>query len=488
MQDKIISLIGLQLYTKIIVIDSEKFWQKAKCDFADELIDWKIKHISDEMELRQYYEYEVCENSDQRFLIVIGDDKLYIPSDIKRKFEIRRITFDTVFPVLNAEAVRSLPGLDYSRILRYISYFSLERMSREATLEFCTKTIYEDPKYALELIHKAEALAKKAISHRDWNEVAQLYGQAAHYQHSVKELEEFAMFRASIEESFYQWITAKYNSLSGSVDKQRPVLLSKIADFIRKDSSKVALIVMDGMSFENFYTIKEYFVSEPFSFEVSSSFSFLPTVTSVARQCIFSGQLPRDNIKPFSLDNEEKQWRNYWKTAGLKDHDIGFYKSENPEYNPHMKAVGIVVNICDDLMHAELQGMTGLNQGLVNWLNTGKLKSLLSKLLEDEFCVFMTSDHGNTSAIAQGRFLKPGLLAEPASRRAVIYQSFDDAIELKKFSTIKCSSSYLPDGYDAYLFDVDVCYGDKDKEYITHGGMTIEEVIVPFVRIGEYDG
>lgn len=488
MQDKIISLIGLQLYTKIIIIDSENLWQKGNCDSAEALIDWKIKHISDEMELRQYYECEVRGNADQRFLIVIGDDKLYVPSDIKKQFEIKKITLDTIFPVLNVEAVRSLPGVDYSRILRYISYFNLERMSREATLKFCTKTIYEDPKYALELMQKAEELAKQATTHRDWNEVAQLYGQAAHYQHSVRKLDGFAELRMSIEEAFYQWIMGKYNSLSGSVDKQRPVLLSKTADYIRKDASKVALIVMDGMSFENFYAIKEYFIREPFSFEISSSFSFLPTVTSVARQCIFSGQLPRDNTKPFSLDNEEKQWRSYWRMAGLKDQDIGFYKSEDPDYNPHMKAVGIVVNICDDLMHAELQGLTGLNQGLINWLNTGNLKRLLSKLLDDRFSIYMTSDHGNTSAIAQGRFLKPGLLAEPASRRAVIYQSFDDAPELKKFSTIKCNSSYLPDGYDAYLFDVDACYGDKDKEYITHGGMTLEEVIVPFVRIGEYDG
>lgn len=488
MHDKIISLIGLQLYTRIIVIDSENLWKKAGCDSSRALVDWRIKHISDEMELRQYYEYEVCGNADQRFLIVIGKDKLYVPSDIKRQFEIKKITLNTIFPVLDAEVVRSLPGVDYSRILRYVSTLSLERMSREATLEFCTKTIYEDPEYALEMLQKAEDLAQQATSHRDWNEVAQLYGQAAHYQHSVKKLEGFTELRASIEENFYQWLLVKFNSLSGSVDKQRPVLLSKTADYIRKDSSKVALIVMDGMSFENFYTIKEYFIREPFSFDISSSFSFLPTVTSVARQCIFSGQLPRDNTKPFSLDNEEKQWRNYWKDVGLKDKDIGFYKSEKPDYNPHMKAIGIVVNICDDLMHAELQGLIGLNQGLINWLNTGNLKSMITKLLDDGFRIYMTSDHGNTSAIAQGRFLKPGLLAEPASRRAVIYQSFDDAPELKKFSTIKCNSSYLPDGYDAYLFDVDACYGDKDKEYITHGGMTLEEVIVPFVRIGEYDG
>lgn len=488
MKDKIFILIGLQIYTKIIVIDTEGIWKKVECDKASELSSWKIRHINDEMELRYYYESNVLCEPEEKYLIILDNADVYIPVDIKKNFFVKSLNYRAIFPALDSGAIRDIPGADLSRILIYAKYLSLQKMSREATLKFCTQTVYEDPQYAMEQIKKAEQLALNASSHRDWDEVAKLYGQAAHYQHSVKPIEGFQEARTSIETSFKEWVNLKYDSLSGTVDRRRPVLLNKTIDFIRKESSKVALIVMDGMSFENFYAIKESFIMEPIEFSVSSSFSFLPTVTSVARQSIFSGQLPRDNAKPFSLDYEEKQWRNYWKDVGLKDPDIGFYKSDEPDYNSHMKAIGIVINICDDLMHAELQGLEGLSQGLNNWLNTGKLKKLISKLIADDFTIYMTSDHGNTSAIAQGRFLKPGLLAEPASRRAVIYQSFADANELKKFSTIKCNSNYLPDGYDTYLFDVDVCYGDKDKEYITHGGMTLEEVIVPFVRIGEYDG
>ena len=40
----------------------------------------------------------------------------------------------------------------------------------------------------------------------------------------------------------------------------------------------------------------------------------------------------------------------------------------------------------------------------------------------------------------------------------------------------------------AYMFNADSCYGDSGKEYITHGGMTLEEAVVPFVRIGERNG
>jgi hypothetical protein len=97
--------------------------------------------------------------------------------------------------------------------------------------------------------------------------------------------------------------------------------------------------------------------------------------------------------------------------------------------------------------------------------------------------VWLTSDHGNTSATAQGRLKNPGVLGDPASKRAVIYQSFADAIELDKFNVNQYDGTYLPSGSNVWLFSPGACYGDSGKEYITHGGMTIEEVIVPFVRM-----
>ena len=53
---------------------------------------------------------------------------------------------------------------------------------------------------------------------------------------------------------------------------------------------------------------------------------------------------------------------------------------------------------------------------------------------------------------------------------------------------MRYAGTYLPGGYDAYLFNIDSCYGDAGKEYITHGGMALEEAIVPFVRIGGKHG
>lgn len=78
--------------------------------------------------------------------------------------------------------------------------------------------------------------------------------------------------------------------------------------------------------------------------------------------------------------------------------------------------------------------------------------------------------------------------AMDAGTGAVIYNASFDARELDKFNVMRYSGTYLPDGYTAYLFNADSCYGDTGKEYITHGGMTLEETVVPFVRVGAYNG
>ena len=364
-------------------------------------------------------------------------------------------------------------------------------MDYAQTIDWCQRGMYQAEncvEYASGLLEQALVLCKTASKHRDWDTIAKLYGKAAMIQHSGVSLANWTQARKLIEESFGTWVDQKYHLLSGSVDRKRPVLLSKVADFIRRSSSKVALVVMDGMSFENLYTIQREMVNQPIYFEIHSSFSFFPTVTSVARQSIFSGKMPSEHPTPFSLDREEKQWIAFWKSAGLRDNEIFYHKGMLDDVPFTAKALGIVVNIVDDLMHAELQGLSGIQQGLREWIKNGKLSKMFQMLMDNGFTVYMTSDHGNTAAIAEGRFAKPSVVAEPASRRAVIYDASFDARELEKFNVKRYSGAYLPEGYDAYLFSTDTCYGDTGKEYITHGGMTLEEAVVPFVRIGGKHG
>lgn len=491
MQKRIFSRTGILRMNHSILLDMDSLWQRFDCEEKAIAEGFDVVHFDDDMKLRRYYEFECQDQPDAPRILVIDRGALYVPIDIARQYPVVRLSLQGLFPTMDCDVLSELPGLDFDHLAFIADQLPLQKMDKQQTWKFCTEslrtTAYAEP-YANALLDDAVSLAEAAVSHRDWTPVAISYGKAAMFQHSGVALRGFYKKQQQIEAAFVKWIEAKYGMLSGVVDRKRPVLLSKVNDFIRKGNDKIALIVMDGMSFENFFTIQRMLEHEPFTYDVQASFSFFPTVTSVARQSIFSGKLPQEHSKPFSLENEEKQWFAYWREHGYRDQEIAFFKEEEPEIPIQTKVVGIVVNICDDLMHDELQGLSGLQQGIENWAKNMHLVKLLQKLQDRGFAVYMTADHGNTSAVAEGRFVKPGVLAEPASRRAVIYQSFADAIELDKFTTERYSGTYLPEGYTAYLFDAGTSYGDRGKEYITHGGMTLEEAVVPFVRIGAYHG
>ena len=489
MQNRIFSRTGVLRMDQSILLDEDSLWKRFGCEEKAKAEGFEAVHFDDAMKLRRYYEFECADHPDARRILIIDRAGPAVPFDIAKRYPVVRLSFQSLFPMLDSEALSLLPGLDFDHLAFAADRLPPRRMDKQQTLEFCTESLRTETwagPYGESLLDEAVALAEAASSHRDWTPVAVKYGKAAMFQHSGVTLNGFFIKQKRIENAFVKWISEKYSMLSGVVDLKRPVLLSKVNDFIRKGNDKIALIVMDGMSFENLFTIRRVLEQEPFDCDVQASFSFFPTVTSVARQSIFSGKLPREHSKPFSLENEEKQWFAYWREHGYRDKEIAFFKQEDPDIPVQVKVVGIVVNICDELLHDELQGLSGLRQGLETWAKNTSLPCLLRMLQQRGFAIYMTSDHGNTSAMAEGRFVKPGVLAEPASRRAVIYQSFTDAAELNKFTTERYNGTYLPDGYTVYLFDAGTSYGDYGKEYITHGGMTLEEAVVPFVKIGAY--
>lgn len=225
-----------------------------------------------------------------------------------------QIVEDGVAGMFDVGVLESLPVLDYDHLVFVADRAAVRPMDRKETLAFCTaglNTPEWSAAYAAKLQEVAYAVSLEAKSHRDWMRAAKLFGKASMFQHSGVEIPGFREKREEIEKTFVSWIGEKYAGLHGVSDLQRPVLLSKVNDFIRKGNDKIALILMDGMSFEDFFMIRRESVSAPFNCDVEASFSFFPTVTSVARQSMFSGKLPKELDDPFSVGNEEKAWQEY---------------------------------------------------------------------------------------------------------------------------------------------------------------------------------
>ena len=484
LKDLLFEKAGWQWADRVIIYDDDKLLARFGT-FTDN--DYAVRWISSAEELRYIYERDY-RNSEGRAVLIILDDTINIPYDIARRFTVARLVFDEVFPQLDAQTLKAARNIDFDYLSVAVQSLSGHKLNAQQTKAFYTSDMFNQAivdAYSVATAHELQVLTTSCQTYRDWLPVIDLLSKLMLLHDKGFTVASFEETYNIVDTAFRAWSLKKYASLATTADINQPVMLHHIPDYVRRISRKPAVVVIDGMSFVDWQLIREYLADADWTLGTTAAFSFLPSVTSIARQSLFSGHIPAQNPKPFSLSDEEKQWRQYWIENGLRDDEIYFAKTETPTIPDKVKAAGIVVNFIDDLMHRQLQGTQGMSIDIGTWLKNGALKKLIEGLIRSGFDVFITADHGHTEAVGKGRFTKPGLLTEDASRRAVIYKDFAGAEELDKFNVTEYTGTYMPKTYRYFLFANGECIGDYGSKYITHGGDSIEELLVPFVRIGE---
>ena len=475
---------GLHWADRVVIYDEDGLVARVAA-FGDDkhVFQW----INSAEELRYIYERDY-RNSETQAVLIIPNTSIRIPFDIMRRFTISRLGLDVVFSQLDAATLRAADNIDFDYLSVAVQNLNGRRLTAMQTKGFYMSEMFNQETvdaYSVAATQILRSYAQSCEIYRDWMPVIDLLSKLMLLRDKGFTVDNFQNTYDIVDVAFHKWTARRYASLATAADVDQPVMLHHIPDFVRRTSKKPAVIVIDGMSFVDWQLIKEYFIDSSWELNTTTAFSFLPSVTSIARQSLFSGAIPAQNTKPFSLADEEKQWRAYWTEHGLREDEVFFGKTETPDIPCQIKAAGIVVNFIDDLMHRQLQGTHGMAVDIAAWLKFGSLRRLIDNLLKMGFDVFITADHGHTEASGKGRFSKPGLLTEDASRRAVIYKDFAGAEELNKFNVTEYVGTYMPKTYRYFLFANGECIGDFGNKYITHGSDSIEELLVPFVRIGE---
>ena len=486
LRDLLAEKAGLPWSDRVIIYDTDGLVSEVFTSAGSFGDDHSICVIHCAEELRYIYERDFRSAATKAILVLPSRDIL-IPYDISRRFTTVVLDLDILFPQLDTGALRAAHNIDFDFLAIATQHIVGRRLNGKQTRQFYTSDMFNQAtvdEYAEALIREIITRLGVIKTYRDWNPIIDLLSKLMLLRDKGFQVELQSTYD-TVDSAFRSWTAMRYASLASTADISQPVMLHHVPDFVRRNSVKPAVIVIDGMSFTDWQIIREYLADASWRVIVSSAFSFLPSVTSIARQSLFSGKVPAQNSKPFSLVDEEKQWRQYWIENGLRDDEVYFAKTETPEIPDKVKAAGIVVNFIDDLMHRQLQGTQGMVVDINTWLKNGALRSLIENLVQSGFDVFITADHGHTESTGKGRFSKPGLLTEDASRRAVIYKDFAGVEELDKFNVSEYAGTYMPKTYRYFLFANGECIGDYGSKYITHGSDSIEELLVPFVRIGE---
>ena len=309
----------------------------------------------------------------------------------------------------------------------------------------------------------------------------------------------FTRVQDEANDRFRQWLEENYAALK-SLPPTPPAMVHQtiktMARVKREENlDKVALIVMDGMAWNQWVPIRRA-LEKDFSMQIGGSFAWVPTLTSVSRQAIFSGKTPMDFAD--SVDTTSKEptlWKLAWQAEGVDPGKVKYQKGlglGDPaeiknKYYTNTKVLGLVIDKIDEMAHGAVLGNAGLHQIVQLWLKQEYLKKVLHDLVEElGFAVFLTSDHGNLECQGTG-VLNQGVLADMKGERVRVYQN--DVLRAQGIQQYAGARAWegggLPEDFKAMVLDGHASFTSKDQTIMAHGGISIEEVIVPFVRIGK---
>ncbi len=339
-------------------------------------------------------------------------------------------------------------------------------------------------------------------SYKAWQKYAKDYAEFLHQIFSsdnALDADRVHSLRVEINARFQNWIQQHYDSLS-SLPSSKPVMVHQVAKSMayRRDdpeSRKTALIVMDGMSYDQWLCIKAELDFPGCDLQEDALFAWLPTLTSISRQSIFSASVPFYYGQYLgSTAKEASQWKRFWEDNGLGVQGVQYLRMDGTgeiaaeiekQVNLNcMSVIGIVLNVIDDIMHGMNLGSCGMHNQIRHWAKQGHFSSLFKLLINHGYDLWITSDHGNLECEGIGN-ISDGALSETKASRVRIYQS--EVLRDQAAARSATSLSWTPKGLPGDLYSLfapyQASYHAIGKKIVTHGGISLEEVMVPLVKI-----
>ncbi|MEH7839774.1 BREX-3 system phosphatase PglZ [Rhizobium laguerreae] len=348
-------------------------------------------------------------------------------------------------------------------------------------------------------------IPKDGATHGDWLRFAERHAEIVDAGRSLSadatRPDLMVGIAPAIDVSLFNWLESGFDGLSFNSYATAPSIVHQIAPHMahrrRSGERRQALIVVDGIALDQWFILERRLrVNQPdLLVDTRSCFARLPTVTGVSRQAIFTGDQPRAFAKTIgSTSPEPVAWRRFWVNEGLVESQVFYAKGLGQPGScaevisgaiaDGAEVIGLVVDTVDELLHGELFGKQALVGRIEHWLGLGEWDRLVCSLIDAGYRIYLTADHGNVDVVGMGR-PSEGSAAEERGERARIYDS--EALRQKSSATIAGSRVLqpggLPDTYKPLFAPYGRAFIPDGRRAVVHGGTSLEEVIVPFVRI-----
>ena len=399
----------------------------------------------------------------------------------------------------------------------------------------CLKKILDQSKLVSQKINsnyqqEFRQIGMQLSANMDFDEWKELYAKLVFWDIELESIEDggmreiLEMQKKEANQLFSRYIEKNYLNWLNGVDESPQLLHTLLKNKIipSTESKKAVVIVIDNLRYDQWKQIEPLFLESFTKEKEDIVFSILPTATQYARNSFFSGLLPSEMAKKFP-----NLWKNEEDEGGKNMHEKDFLEANLKRLGKNIKwsynkitnlEAGkklnnqfntikdndlnfIVYNFVDMLSHArtememirELASDEAAYRSItLSWFKHSPLSDIVKKVADNNMKLIITTDHGtirvknpikvigSKSTNSNLRY-KVGRGLSYNEKEVFVVNSPQDAF----LPQTKLSSEYLFAGSEDFFV-----YPNNYSHYVNyftntfqHGGISLEEMLIPYVEL-----